>query len=259
MKPRSDNALLLFTSHPAKEARRKKLLPDVDRVKRIYRLLLRHILSNAQIARETVDFDFVVVSDAEDFPNIERVFASLPGTPEFKFVEHQGQGFETQLKHAFEQTQALGYQNIAVVGNDCLDITPTIFANAFLQLDQHEMVLGPAADGGFYLLATSNYTPQIFDHVVWNGDAVFKQVCENAAALGNTLALLPCFQDIDSRNDLHDWIKSANGRLSTLAAAIAAIITSKATYSPQYTLSFIPRRESEALLWQLPPPAFAGQ
>lgn len=212
-----------------------------------------HILGNALAARSQVDFDIIIASDAEDRRNFDRIFQNLPDGISFRFIEHQGTGFDAKIKYAFRQTRQMGYQNIAVIGNDCLDITPDIFATAFLKLKTQDLVIGPTGDGGFYLLATRCYTPQIFENVAWCCENVFQQICANAQQLQQHTAHLPCRSDIDSGRDLRQWIINALDQ-SLLAHLILSILKQRHQHQPLYQLPFIIRLAAEKQLWQLPPP-----
>lgn len=258
MNRRSKNALLLFTSDPVKEARRKRLYPDMQRGRHIYQAMLRHILSKAITARESVDFDFIIASDEKDLPNITQVFSRLGQHGEFTFLPHREAHFGAKLDDTFYQIRQLGYENIAVIGNDCLEITPAIFSETFLQLETHETIIGPAYDGGFYLLATRHYDSSLFANVEWCCKNVFQQICRNAHQLGHRLHFLSCFKDIDSGAELRQWLIEALDYPSPLALLLLAILKLPQNQPSFYHLPFLPDKLREKEIWQLPPPSFAA-
>ena len=257
MNRRSQNALLLFTSHPAKEARRKNLYPDLQRGQRMYRLTLSHIIGQALGAQERADFDFVVASEAEDVANLNQVFDGFARPVDYTFVEHRGDQFAAKLKHALDETQALGYQNIAVIGNDCLDLTSDIFAEAFLGLRDKDLTIGPATDGGFYLLGMRNYSPALFDDVEWCAGSVYQQICRNAANLSASVQTLPRRDDIDSGHALRRWIQAALDGTSPLAKILFSILNRLQHQYHIFIRPFLSKRHIERTFWQLPPPVFS--
>ncbi len=257
MSHRSQNALLLFTSHPAKEARRKNLYPDLQRGQRMYRLSLGHIVAQALGAHQSVDFDFVVASEIEDLPNLDYVFAHLEKPVNYSFVAHSGDHFAAKLTHALNETRKLGYENIAVIGNDCLDLTSDIFAEAFLGLKDNDITIGPATDGGFYLLGMRNYSAEIFEGVEWCSRSVYEQICKNASTLASGVHALPCRDDIDSGDELRRWIQAALDSTSPLAKILFSILN---RFQHRYTIfqqPFLSKRHIERTLRQLPPPIFS--
>lgn len=200
-------ALILFTSHPVKEAQRKQLGGgDLEKTQQIYRAFLRHLLKMITAAQRQAGFDIIVASDEADRGNIENVFRHFPGTPGYSFLPHAGSRFGEKFEYALNEAFRRGYQQVAIIGNDCLDLTPQLLNDTFRQLAQNDVVLGPAADGGFYLLGLKTFTPALFREMSWCGATVFSQISANIARLKLSLNLLPCLADIDDDRDLKTWL-----------------------------------------------------
>jgi uncharacterized protein len=98
-------------------------------------------------------------------------------------------------------------ETVVVVGSDCPDLTTEILADAFDGLRTHDVVIGPAHDGGYYLIGLRVPRPELFRGIDWGGDQVFKQTMGAALALGLSVGPLPRLHDIDRPEDLR-WAAS---------------------------------------------------
>ena len=98
------------------------------------------------------------------------------------------------------------------IGTDCPELTPALLRRAAGLLRDHDAVLGPSDDGGFYLLGVRDLDARLFDAVAWSGEQVAARVRSNVRALGWTLAELPTLADIDTEADLRAY-QQRGGRL----------------------------------------------
>jgi hypothetical protein len=89
-----------------------------------------------------------------------------------------------------------------IIGTDCPDLTIEILTQAFEALKQHDLVLGPAADGGYYLIGLRRLLPELFVEVSWGTSQVRQQTVEIAQSLDLAIAFLPLLNDIDRPEDL---------------------------------------------------------
>ncbi|WP_192820481.1 TIGR04282 family arsenosugar biosynthesis glycosyltransferase [Rufibacter sp. LB8] len=125
-------------------------------------------------------------------------------------------GFEPKLQPAFEDLGARmahffslglveGYGPIIIIGSDCPGLTPDILQEAFHALETHDLVLGPAQDGGYYLLGLRFLVPELFLNKPWSTANVLAETLADAKRLGLSVALLPELSDIDEEADLQAW------------------------------------------------------
>ena len=124
-------ALILFTSHPTKEAFRKHIGQNVEQYQEIYQGFLRHTLDIVTTVQQDVNFDVIVASDKTDEHNIASAYAAFPEAPVCKFIEHSANSFDQKLKDALNSVYTAGYEQVAIIGNDCLDLTPEILCSTF--------------------------------------------------------------------------------------------------------------------------------
>lgn len=115
----------------------------------------------------------------------------------------QGAGdFGARLTRAVRDAFAAGAQRVAVIGADCPGLSAELLATAFENLRQHELVLGPAHDGGYYLLGLRRACPSLFTDITWGTAAVLEQTQQRARAAGLEAKLLPPLGDVDRPEDL---------------------------------------------------------
>ncbi len=121
------------------------------------------------------------------------------------FCIQQGSDLGQRMEHAFAQETQRGAGRILLIGSDCPDITADIIISGLKKLNSHDLVLGPAADGGYYLIglrAPGNKNSILFNSINWGTDQVLEQTLTQAKKGGLSYTLLPQLHDIDRPEDL---------------------------------------------------------
>ncbi|MDE3144288.1 MAG: TIGR04282 family arsenosugar biosynthesis glycosyltransferase [Bacteroidota bacterium] len=108
-----------------------------------------------------------------------------------------------RMQNAFIAAFENGNNRVAIIGSDCFELTSTIILKAFENLKNNDVVIGPAKDGGYYLLAIKKNHPQLFQNINWSTDEVLKQTLSVCNNLNLSVYLLPELTDIDNENDLN--------------------------------------------------------
>jgi hypothetical protein len=124
----------------------------------------------------------------------------LGGTP--TFLGQSGAGFGERLERAFASAFERGAARVVLVGADCPALSARHIADAFAALESHDVALGPARDGGWWLLGLRSAQPALFRGIAWSTPAVLDQTLAAARASGQTIALLEELSDIDTPEDL---------------------------------------------------------
>lgn len=112
-----------------------------------------------------------------------------------------------RMSNAFEQLFQKGYERILIIGSDCYDLTQEILEEAMQKLKNKEVVIGPAKDGGYYLLGLTRWIPELFTDVKWSTDEVFKSTTETLEKLQISYDTTTILSDIDVYEDLPDSLK----------------------------------------------------
>jgi len=110
-----------------------------------------------------------------------------------------------RLSRAFESAANEGAEAFVAIGADCPDLDERILDEAFLALENHDAVIGPAKDGGYYLIGLRKPNVSVFSGLDWGTEAVFSQTMERFAALGIAPAVLETLDDVDVAADLPVW------------------------------------------------------
>lgn len=115
----------------------------------------------------------------------------------------QGEGHLGQrIGHAFDQGFTSGLQRVLIIGSDCPSIGEPHIAQALTHLETHDLVLGPATDGGYYLVGLKGPKPQLFEGIRWGHSCVLEQTAAIATRQRLSAAYLPPLTDIDRPEDL---------------------------------------------------------
>lgn len=107
-----------------------------------------------------------------------------------------------KMSVAFEAVFARGCKTAMMIGTDCPDIDGDILSNSFSLLDESDMVIGPAADGGYYLLGLKKRCDNLFKGIPWGSEQVFSQTLTVAENAYMRVVFLPELADIDRPEDL---------------------------------------------------------
>jgi len=110
-----------------------------------------------------------------------------------------------KMKEAFSILFEEGYAKVVIIGSDCFELTTTIIEQAFKRLEQEEVVIGPATDGGYYLLGMKKLWTFIFENKAWSTENVFEQTVQQLEKEGITFSKLISLTDVDTEAD---WIKT---------------------------------------------------
>jgi rSAM/selenodomain-associated transferase 1 len=115
----------------------------------------------------------------------------------------RGESLGDRMRLTMDDLFADGASIVVLVGSDLPDITPSSIANAIARLrnDPASLVLGPARDGGYYLIAATA-TPDVFDGIEWSSPRVLEQTRAAASRYGLRVHLLEPLGDVDTAEDL---------------------------------------------------------
>ncbi|HND87700.1 MAG TPA: TIGR04282 family arsenosugar biosynthesis glycosyltransferase [Saprospiraceae bacterium] len=188
------DVLLIFLRNPVLgqvKTRLARSLGDAEAL-RIYRLLLdktRHAALDVAAHRWLCYTDFPDLAD--EWPNA--------------FFEKKSQSpgdLGERMAAAFRQAFEAGARRAVIIGSDCPQLDGPALQVAFEMLDTADIVLGPASDGGYYLLGMKHLAPALFQGIAWSTGSVLQQTLAASRAAGLSVTLLPMLRDVDT---LEDW------------------------------------------------------
>ena len=124
-------------------------------------------------------------------------------------VRPQGHGdLGERLAGAFADAFAGGAQRVVIIGSDCPRVTAQDIADAWTALGRQEVVLGPATDGGYWLIGLRSPQLALFQEIHWSTDAVFRETKARACAAKLSVHLLRELSDVDTESDWQEYLAS---------------------------------------------------
>ena len=118
------------------------------------------------------------------------------------FVAQSEGNLGERLQGAAEAVFRTNAEAVLFLGADCPDVRAEVIEETVVQLKDHDVVLGPSEDGGYYLIATKKSNPRLFDQIDWSTDRVLAQTKDRIAELGLRSLLLPSLVDVDDMASL---------------------------------------------------------
>lgn len=190
----SEDLLLIFTRNPELGKCKTRLAATIgDKAAlAIYNFLLRHtasITEHLTCAKEVYYSDDIWEGDIWD----DDVYGKKL---------QQGSNLGARMANAFEKGFAAGYKRLIIIGSDMLNLKATDLVKAFDLLETNDFVIGPANDGGYYLLGMKTMNKQLFEGKNWGSDTVLKNTIRDLK--GKKLALLDRRSDVDVYEDIKD-------------------------------------------------------
>jgi uncharacterized protein len=151
---------------------------------------------------------------------LDRYLACAPSSTHvfFKIMEERqgvrlldqvGEDVGARMSQTFETMFAKGYQRVMIVGTDVPSLPLNHYKQALAGLETHDLVLGPALDGGYYLIGMKRAAQALFTGIPWSTDRVLTLTQEKATRLGLTTILLPAWRDIDTISDVQALIEAS--------------------------------------------------
>ena len=187
------NLLLIFTRNPELGKVKSRLAKDIgdEKALKIYIELLLHtkkISENIPVDKWLFYSENILEND---FWPSEKFNKKL----------QKGSDLGEKMKNAFEEGFQNGYEKIIIIGSDICDLNQSHIENAFNHLTTNSSVIGPAEDGGYYLLGLTKMIPEIFRNKNWGTETVLQNTVVNLENYSNC-HFLEILNDIDVITDI---------------------------------------------------------
>jgi rSAM/selenodomain-associated transferase 1 len=121
-----------------------------------------------------------------------------------------GHDLGARMQHAFDRVFETGYTSVCIIGSDCMEITEGLLRSAFDALLQNDVVIGPSADGGYYLLGMKKTIPELFVNKPWSTAKVLERTMEDIINQQLRFRLLDTLRDIDTEEDWNQYVNRIN-------------------------------------------------
>ncbi|TAN39290.1 MAG: glycosyltransferase [Nitrospirae bacterium] len=123
--------------------------------------------------------------------------------PDEAFILQSGRDVGERMDAAVRHLIGLGAARAVITGADIPGLSREILVQAFELLDHADVVLGPALDGGYYLIGMKKPMPELFHDIPWSSPEVLSETLKVLSRLNRSYSLLPALSDLDTIEDLH--------------------------------------------------------
>ncbi|MFT2009578.1 TIGR04282 family arsenosugar biosynthesis glycosyltransferase [Pontibacter sp. 13R65] len=191
----TQNQLIIFAKNTEKGKVKTRLAKDIgdDQALLVYQKLLGHTL---QVIAQVPDTDKALYYDSY-----------IPQQDSWKNAHYQqyvqqGLDLGDRMFQAFSAAFKKGYKRVVLIGTDCPELLPEHIQTTFTYLQKEPVVIGPAKDGGYYLIGTTEPLKALFYNKTWSSPLVLQQTLGTLQAIKRTALLLPTLFDLDDVHDL---------------------------------------------------------
>jgi rSAM/selenodomain-associated transferase 2/rSAM/selenodomain-associated transferase 1 len=194
--------LILFARHPIAGRAKTRLIPALgaEGAAALHRRLVLRALRTGHEACRAGHADFEVHFDG----GTEQAMSHWLGD-NARFLPQASGDLGERIAGAFEESFRAGSTATVIIGSDCPDLSPEVISTAFARLTETPVVLGPAQDGGYYLIGMSRPVPELFRGIPWGTDRVLADSLAVLERRGWKAAMLNPLTDIDRPEDLAVW------------------------------------------------------
>ena len=192
--PSASVAIIIFVRHPEIGKVKTRLAKSIgdEKALQIYKKLLQHTLDITS-AVEAAKFVFYTEEIQEQ---------DLWSKPNYTKCKQDGTDLGERMKNAFSFVFSKGFTHLVIVGSDCYQLKSNTIELAFSHLADNDFVLGPAVDGGYYLLGMNRLYSEVFENKIWSTSHVAEQTISDVERLGLSFKLLQTLNDVDEVEDL---------------------------------------------------------
>lgn len=195
--------LIVFARWPEAGTTKTRLIPALgpQGAADLQRQMTRHTLRTVQrVKRQYRFFDVEVRFAGGDAERMAGLFGDR-----WSYVPQGDGDLGERMNRAINDAFAQGAERVGVIGTDCPGITPQTLISLRNVARTKDLVVGPAADGGYYMIGMNRPHPELFEGLAWGGEDVLAKTMQIAEAHGLSVASFPVQHDVDRPEDLHHW------------------------------------------------------
>ncbi len=204
MNPIAAESLLIFFRFPEAGRVKTRLIPRLgpEGAAALYRRLAEHVLRQARLVSRSRLACAAFVEPPEKLEEARRWIGPEWAERGWLVLPQGGEDLGRRMAAAFEWAFASGARRAVAIGTDCLDAGAETLDAAFEALSSADAVLGPALDGGYYLLGLARMIPEVFHGIEWSTARVLEATKIRLAAAGASFRELATLRDLDTPEDL---------------------------------------------------------
>lgn len=191
--------LIIFTRYPIAGRVKTRLIPALGErgAMLLHRKMVEHTLAQSRQFKDCIEIRFT----GGNLKQMETWLGEY-----FYYREQKGISLGERLNEAVAKAFSEEFKKVVVIGTDCPGLKADHIKKAFRLLEGSELVLGPAVDGGYYLIGLSNYYQELFHNISWGSNEVYRQTIKVAKKLDLKITTLEKLADVDRPADLEAWL-----------------------------------------------------
>ena len=206
---RADGALVIFAKAPVAGQVKTRLCPPLtpDEAATLHGSFVLDTLerSKTAVGRFRLSLDRYLACAPSSAHVFFKIMEERHGVT---LIDQEGEDIGNRMHRAFERLFQKNYQYVLLIGTDVPTLPLEHYQQAVSLLKANDVVLGPALDGGYFLVGLKQPTPDLFTDIPWSTERVLTLTQEKAGTLGRKTALLPCWRDCDTIDDLKVLIEA---------------------------------------------------
>ncbi len=213
--------LIVFTRYPTPGKTKTRLIPllGAGGAAELHRKMTQHTLCWARECAHTQQVSLEVHFQGGSIRRMRQCFGA-----QYRYVAQRGGDLGQRMAGAFHRAFQANEGPVVVVGTDCPALSANVIAQTLHRLRQNDVVLGPAADGGYYLIGLRREIPQLFTEIPWGSSHVFQETFDRATEQNRSVGLLETLADVDRPEDLDVWIDARDEFIDRSPLARISII-----------------------------------
>jgi rSAM/selenodomain-associated transferase 1 len=203
MTARPKNCILFFVKHPVTGGVKSRLAAELDET--IALELYKNFILDMLATLTTCEAQCLICVYPQSAPGKVREWLGAG----YGYLPQEGCDLGERMKNSFIQAFSMKYERTILIGSDIPDLPSSIVSQAFRMFETNDAVVGPAHDGGYYLIGFRNNTfvPEVFDTMNWGGKSVLRSTLKSLNKWGCRVHLLPARRDVDTLADIHALLK----------------------------------------------------
>ena len=203
VKKMDDRCLLFFIKNPQKGQVKKRLAAAIgdEMAVRLYKRFLLEMLST--LNKGTFLF-YLCIYPVDALESLKAWLGE-----DYLYMPQQGENLGERMKNAFTEALAMNFKRVVLIGSDIPSLPLEFIEEAFMSLEKKDVVIGPSADGGYYLVGfrDKKFSPRAFKGIPWSTERVFEETMKIFEHEGLTVHTLKMLRDIDTVQDLRNYWK----------------------------------------------------
>ena len=191
------NALIIFTRNPELGKVKTRLAKTIgdESALAVYRYLLNHTEKEAGSIKASKTVYYSVEVHHDDLWDDSQYNKDL----------QQGNDLGERMLNAFKDQFDIGFDNVIIIGSDLPGLSSKILEKGFKALQDHDVVMGPAQDGGYYLLGMGHLEEAVFKNKSWSTEQLLDETISELINKNLSFSLLETLNDIDTFEDLKEY------------------------------------------------------